>query len=405
MGLSMRHLCTVGVASSLLSILGIGACGGRVDEATAAATEAVTSFTISGTVLDSSGNPIQPPVTIALNGTAQKETLSNPATGAYSFTVGAGSYSLSASTTCLSFSPSVDNINNIQANTTVNFVGSGTDQLANCEPATSAGGTSGSLTIHGTVTSAGHPVAGAKITVNGSTQGFRISDETGAYSFSVNHGSYTVSASGACNSYSPSIDNLNNITTSQTANFSGSGNCPPAPLTFCPTLDTDFDLSAFGDVCSPAITTNSCIDRLFVWDSSILFSFPAIIGTDCRFGQFNNLFSLDAINEYLEQLEFFIVYIAGCPYVGTQAGPLTDALVPQPLVAQGFKFTTADVQALSDDFVAGFQAALTANGTPLTNAQVTALQAQLTYLQGNVPNVVSSSSLSYSTCPADGGTQ
>lgn len=406
MTFSNRHLHGAIATGSLLVVLGVGACGGRIDDPMASTAEPVTSITISGTVLDSSGNPISPPVTIALNGSAQKQTLSDPSTGAYSFTVAPGSYSLSASTQCLVFAPGVSNLNNLVANTTVNFVGSGNDLLANCEPATSSGATSGTLTIHGVVTSAGHPVAGAKVTLNGSTQGFRFSDETGAYSFSVNKGSYSVNVTEACKTYAPAITNLNGITTSQTANFTGSGNCPPAPLNLCPTFDTDFSLASFGDVCVPAVTTNACIDRLFVWDSAFLFGFPAITGADCRFGQWSNgLFTLPEINEYLEQLEFFIVYLAGCPYVGTQAGPLTDALVPQPLVAQGFKFTTADVQALSDDFVLGVEQTLAANGTPLTSAQLTALRAQLAYLQTTVPKVVSSSTLTYSTCAADAGTQ
>lgn len=205
-----------------------------------------------------------------------------------------------------------------------------------------------------------------------------------------------------CNSYSPPVDNLNNIKTSQTVNFTGSGNCPPAPLQLCPTLDSDFDIAALGDVCQADITTNSCPDRLFVWDSAIEFSDPALIGTDCRFGQWQNIFTFNEINDYVVDLELFIVYLMGCPYVGTQIGPLTDALVPADLLAAGFKFTTADVAALSQDFLSAVEGALSANGTPLTSAQITALTAQLTYLGANVPNLVDSSSLSYSTC-ADAG--
>lgn len=394
MKLSKRHLGSAMGTASLLVVLGVAVSGTTA--------QAAGSITISGTIADSSGNPIEPQVAVTLTGSAQKQTFTDPATGAYSFTVAPGSYSISASLECLAFAPNVVNLNNITTNQNVNFTGSGDNIITNCEPPSSSGGTSGSLTIHGSVTSAGQPVAGAKVTLNGSAQGFRYADETGAYTFSVNPGSYSVSASEGCNSYSPSPENLNNIKTSQTVNFTGSGNCPPAPLTLCPTLDSDFDLSALGDVCVANVTTNSCVDRLFVWDSAFEFSFPPLIETDCRFGQWANIFTITDLNDYLQQLEFFIVYAMGCPYVGTQVGPLTDGLVPADLVAGGFKFTTADVAALSQDFLSTVETVLSANGTPLTSAQINALTAQMTYLQDNVPGVVNSSSLTYSTC-ADGG--
>lgn len=383
---------------SLLVVLGIAAFGTTAGAAPA-------SITISGTVTDSSGNPIEPPVTVSINGSAQHETMSDPATGAYSFTVAPGSYSLSASTECLAFDPDVVNLNNLTNSTTVNFIGSGDNFVTNCEPPSSSGATSGAFTISGVVTSSGHPVAGAKVELNGSTQGFRYSDETGAYSFSVNRGSYSVGVSEACESYTPSNVNLNNLAGSTTADFTGSGNCPPAPLDLCPTLDADFDLASLGDVCVADITTNSCIDRLDVWDSSILFSFLELTSADCRFGQWTGLFTPTTINEFITEVEFFVVYLAGCPYVGTQVGPLEDGLVPQPLVAQGLKFTTADVQALSEDFLTATEQTLSGNGTPLTSAQISALQAQLAYVQANVPNVVASSTLNFSTCAADAGGQ
>lgn len=395
MKLSKQHLGGVIGTGSLLVVLGIAVSG--------TSAQAAGSITISGTITDSSGNPIEPQVAVTLTGSAQKETFTDPVTGAYTFTVAPGSYSISASLECLAFAPNVVNLNNITTNQNVNFTGSGDNIITNCEPPSSSGGISGSLTIHGTITSAGQPVAGAKVTLNGSTQGFRYADQTGAFTFSVNPGSYSVGVSEGCNSYSPSPANLNNIKTSQTVNFTGSGNCPPAPLSLCPTLDSDFDLSALGDVCVADVTTNSCIDRLFVWDSAFEFSYPPLItDTDCRFGQWPSIFTISDINDYLTQLEFFIVYVMGCPYVGTQVGPLTDGLVPADLLAAGFKFTTADVAALSQDFLSTVESTLSANGTPLTSAQINALTAQLTYLQNNVPGVVNSSSLTYSTC-ADGG--
>lgn len=357
-------------------------------------------ITISGIVTDSSGNPVGGNVVISLNGSMQEHTLSNYYTGFYSISVKPGSYSISASTQCLTFSPSVVNLNNLTANTTVDFVGSGNDQITNCEPASSAGGTSGSLTLSGVVTSAGHPVPGALVTFSGSAQGFRYADETGAYSFLVNPGSYSIQVSGGCESYSPNVVNLNNLTTSKTENFVGSGNCPPAPLSFCSQFDTDFQLSSLGDVCVPNITTNSCPDRFDTWEFNMELDTGFINGSDCRFGLFAPpLFTSLSAAQYGVQLNNFILYLFGCPYVGAQIGPLADGLVPSFLLAQGAHFTTADLAALNADFVAGVQQALSSNGSaPLTAAQLSALESELAYLAANVPGQVNSSKYTYSTC-------
>jgi hypothetical protein len=357
-------------------------------------------ITISGTVLDSSGNAVQAPVTMTLSGSTRHVAFADPFTGKYSFSVAPGSYSLIASTQCLSFDPGVVNLNNLTASTTVNFTGSGNDVVTNCEPPSSSGGTSGTLTISGVVTAAGHPVPGAKVSLNGSSQGFRYADENGAYSFLVNPGSYSVSVAQGCSSYSPSVDNLNNLRTNATANFQGSGNCPPAPLALCTLFDNAYQVSSFGDVCLPNVTTNDCVDRFPLWDVNIINAFSPVSGTDCRFGQWvPPLFNDLTATQTLIQLQNFILYFLGCPYVGTQIGPLNDGLVPTTLLNQGFKFTTADLQALSDDFVAALNGALEAAGAPdLTAAQVSAVQAQLAYLATTVPGQVKGSTFTFSTC-------
>jgi hypothetical protein len=397
-----RSLCGLAVFGAL----GIAACGGKIDDGTGAiAQQAVTGsdaglLTISGHVTDSSGNAVGTEVLISLTGSAQTHTFSNAATGAYSLSVKPGSYSITASTQCPTFNPGVVNLNNLTANTTVDFLGSGNDVITNCEALASVGGTSGTLTLSGHVTSAGHPVPGAKIVLSGSSQGFRYSDESGAYSFMVNPGSYSLNTSGACNSFAPSVVNLNNLKTSKTEEFLGSGNCPPAPLSLCPLFDTDFQLASLGDVCAANITTNSCADRLFTWQFNMLIDLPAFNGTDCRFGKFGPplLSSLD-VSQTIGQLSNFILYFMGCPYVGTQIGPLVDGLVPQVLLSRGVHFTTADLQALSDDYVAAIKQTLSDNGSPpLTSAQLSAIQAQLAFLASKVPGTVNSSTLTFSTC-------
>ena len=399
-------LCT----SAVFAFVGVVACGGKIEDSTRTTSQAVSGsdaglLTISGVITDSTGNSVGTEVLVSLNGSAQKVAFSNPFTGAYSFTVKPGSYSITPSTQCLTFTPDVVNLNNLTANATVNFVGSGNDPITNCSPLASSGGTSGSVTLSGHVTSAGHPVPGAQIKLNGSSQGFRYADMTGAYSFSVNPGSYSLNVTQGCNSYSPNVVNLNNLNASKTQDFVGSGNCPPAPLMMCPFFDAAFQLSSLGDVCSPIITTNSCLDRFFTWQGNMINNLGFVNGTDCRFGKFAPpLFNDLNAAQTLAQLSNFILYFFGCPFVGSQIGPLVDGLVPAFLLAQGFHFTTADLEALSEDFIASINQTLSDNGSPaLTSAQLSAIQAQLDYLEANVPGQVNSSTLSFSTCAADAG--
>lgn len=388
----------------VLSVVALWACSGKMEDRTATSQQAVTGdaglVTISGIVTDSSGNPVGGQVAIVLNGSLQQHTFSNLQTGRYSLSVKPGSYSISASTQCLTFDPGIVNLNNLTTNVTVNFTGSGNDAITNCEPPASSGGTSGSLTLSGHVTSAGHSVPGAKVTLNGSSQGFRYADETGAYSFLVNPGSYSLSVSQGCNSYSPNVVNLNNLKASQTQDFVGSGNCPRAPLSLCSLFDTDFQLASLGDVCLPNTTTNNCADRFATWQFNMELDSGFVNGSDCRFGKFAPpLFNDLTVAQTILQLNNFMVYFFGCPYVGTQVGPLNDGLVPAFLLAQGVHFTTADLQALSDDFVAAIEQTLSDNGSPpLSSAQLGAIQSQLAYLASNVPGQVNSSNFTFSTC-------
>lgn len=391
---SFRTLCAGAVA--LLACFSFGACGSGdlSTETTGSSAQAVTAtITISGELTEPTGMPVDG-VRVNLNGSRQLSAITD-FMGRYSFTVpSGGGYSLSATGVCASWTPGVVNLNNVTTNRVVNFAGSG----GPCVVAPQQGGTSGTLTISGHVTSAGHPVAGARVVLNGSAQGNRISDETGAYSFRVNPGSYTLSISGACSSFAPSVVNLNNITANQVRDFVGSGGCPPAPLTFCPALDSLFIGVDGGPACA-TITTPSCPDRVNSWDGTIVNDYAIVLGGDCRFGQWTPpTFPVDAIVAYLNDLVAFTLELFGCPFQGLQAGPLTDRLVPA--FFSSHVFTTAELQALTDDYVAGFQQAFADFGLPPpTAAQVSALRAQFTYLQSKVPNSAAGSSFGFSTCP------
>ncbi len=350
--------------------------------------------TISGNVMDPTGFSLSG-VKITLNGGKQASVVTD-ASGDYSFSVSPGSYTVSASGTCASFEPSLDNLNGIKKNTVVDFVGSG----GSCPPAPSSGAASGSLTIAGHVTAGGSPVPGARVTLNGGTQAFRTSDETGAYSFSVNPGSYAVSTSGGCASYTPGIANLSHVTKNSTLNFQGSGSCPPPPLALCPTFDAR--LGSPEPAQCDTLTTNACSDRLSGWVSTIVFDFASAVSNDCRFGQWvPPTFPAQASTDYLNALSPFTLQLFGCAFQGTLVGPIFDGLVPT--FFSSHQFTTADLDALSSSYVAAVQQALSdAAAPPLSAAQLTALQAQLAYAQSKVPHTVSSSTLTFSTC-GDGG--
>jgi hypothetical protein len=160
---------------------------------------------------------------VHLNGREQA-TATTDSTGAYAFNgLVAGSYSVQPMFAGCTFDPTVENLSNVAANTTVDFAGSG----ASCGGAPSnAGAQVGAFTLSGTVVDTAHrPVSGVLVTLAGSTQGVRTTTANGAYSFQVNAGSYSVMPSGVCTSFTPTVTNLHNLSANETANFTGVG-CP-----------------------------------------------------------------------------------------------------------------------------------------------------------------------------------
>jgi len=382
------------------------------------AVDAGAMITISGTVTDPIDGP-QAGITITLSGSAQAQIVTN-FSGSFSFSVKpGGSYSLTAAgtnnyfqppfQTCLTVTPSIVNLNNLKSSTTLQFVGSGTDPVTNCSPSASTGAISGSLTLQGRVTSDGLPVAGARVYLNGSAQGYRTSDETGAYTFAVNPGSYSVDVSGACASFTPDVSNLNNLKANTTQNFKGTS-CPPAPLTYCPAFDALFGLSEPAS-CDTVSTDDCAFDRLDSaggWAGDVANDFDFTTeATDCRLGAWNNP---PIVNDFTDvgffqqslALNLFTLQLFGCAEAGNLDGPLSlqVSLIPPDLIRAGLTFTTADISAMEDDYVAAINQALASNGSPaLTATQTAAFRAQLDYAASKVPGVISSSKLSYSTCP------
>lgn len=81
------------------------------------------------------------------------------------------------------------------------------------------------LTLSGKVkTASGVGIPGVTVTLAGSGQGTRITDSTGNYSFSgLAAGSYSLRPTQNACSLTPDVVNLNNLTSSKTQNFVGSG--------------------------------------------------------------------------------------------------------------------------------------------------------------------------------------
>jgi hypothetical protein len=158
------------------------------------------------------------------------------------------------------------------------------------------------------------------------------------------------------------------------------------------------------------VSTEACAgDRLFTWAGNIEFDWFNINAVDCRFGQWEippiiNMFTQVGISELNLALSLFDLQIFGCAEAGNLDGPLGFPLIPPDLAS--LKFTTADLAALQDEFVAAINQALSDNGSPpLTASQTTAINAQLTSAASRVPGVTPSSKLSFSTCAGDAGTQ
>ncbi len=377
------------------------------------------TIAITGTITDPQTGP-QAGITVTLSGSAQAQVVTD-FSGSFHFDVApGGSYSLTAQSddnfflppfhSCLTITPSIVNLNNLTQSTNIQFAGNGTDPILNCSPAAATGAASGPYTISGKVTSGGAPVAGARVLLNGNTQAYRTTDEVGNYSFSVNPGSYSVNASGACGSFSPGATNLNNLHANATANFTGA-QCPPAPLTLCPTFDSEVG-SPEPASCDTESATSCTSDRVLLWAGQIAFeyqeTFSNVLGlNDCRFGKWavppisDDLTFIGVLFQQGNALNAFTLQLFGCGLAGNLTGPLAlqGTLIPPDLVKAGLKFTTADLAALEDEYMSSVNQGLEDLGAPpLTAAQTTAVRAQLDFAASKTPGVVQSSQLTYSTC-------
>ena len=116
-----------GIAILSLGVAGAG-CANEEQGDTVTETSSALTATLSGTISDTQGRPLQG-VTVALNGRTQA-TQTTGATGTYSFALNipqaSASWSIMPTRSGCSFNPSVVNLNGITSSRVNNFTGSGT---------------------------------------------------------------------------------------------------------------------------------------------------------------------------------------------------------------------------------------------------------------------------------------
>jgi hypothetical protein len=154
-------------------------------------------------------------------------------------------------------------------------------------------------------------------------------------------------------------------------------------------------------------------DRLFLWAGQIPFEFQfsqsnVLSSNDCRFGKWqlppivSDFTFVGVFEQQGNNLSLFTLQLFGCALANNLVGPLSlqGSLIPPDLIRAGLTFTTADLAALEDEYMASVTLGLAdLGGGPLTAAQLTAIRAQLDYAASTTPGVIASSKLTYSTCP------
>jgi hypothetical protein len=167
----------------------------------------LTRHAIAGRVFADTG-AVLPGVTVTLSGTQEDSTTSDSA-GDYAFTdlAGGGDYVVTAARDNYVFEVSSRTFSDLSA-----------DQYAVFE-----GGLL-RFTVGGQVTDEeGVRLSGVRMSLTGTQTGIAITDSDGRYSFSVSAGgNYTVTPSEARHSFSPPSTSVNNLTSNQENNFTGS---------------------------------------------------------------------------------------------------------------------------------------------------------------------------------------
>jgi hypothetical protein len=208
---------------------------------------------------------------------------------------------------------------------------------------------------------------------------------------------------------------------------------PPSPLNLCSLFDKVFACGG-----NRNIPTGKCVqpdagiildERLVTWASYVMDNFITVVSTDCRVaGAFTAAGGVDMGTAWVNELPDYITQLFGC----SAAGPLTYDLPPPELAGYtaghfkvvGHVYTTADLNALSQDFVLAAQQVLAGQGDNFTNpgagpapppntepdggpfslspSQRSSLDAWLAYLQSKA-GAVNSTNYTFEVSPNDSG--
>ncbi|HEX7177653.1 MAG TPA: carboxypeptidase regulatory-like domain-containing protein, partial [Pyrinomonadaceae bacterium] len=166
-------------------------------------TGALVSYNITGRV--TAGGASLAGATVRLSG-SQTGTTTADAGGNYTFTVTAeGNYTVTPSRPNYTFTPASAAFNNLSANAAADFAGA----LV-------------SYQISGRVTTGGSALAGATVTLSGSSAGVATTDAAGNYTFNVKaEGDYTLTPSHPRHDFAPAARTFSNISGPQAADFAG----------------------------------------------------------------------------------------------------------------------------------------------------------------------------------------
>lgn len=170
-------------------------------------TKLTSSYTISGTILDTGGLPVSGADVVLNDGTSLR-AITTESDGSYHFARlrDGGNFTVSASKPHFTMAPVSQTFNNLKADQVLNFTATASNASFHI--------------ISGKVSENGVGLGGVTVTLSGSQPGLRITDSNGNYSFElVAGGNYTVTPSIVGFNFVPAGTTFNNLIAPQTANF------------------------------------------------------------------------------------------------------------------------------------------------------------------------------------------
>ena len=167
----------------------------------------VSSYLISGTVVDGGGQPVAS-AEIVLNDGTSLFSVFTESDGSYQFSRlrDGGNFTVSASKPHFTMAPPSQSFTNLKSDKVANFTATATASAFH--------------TISGKVSENGVGLSGVTVNLSGSQPGLRTTDSNGNYSFElIGGGNYTVTPSITGFNFGPASSTFNGLSASQTANF------------------------------------------------------------------------------------------------------------------------------------------------------------------------------------------